>query len=273
MTPAGTQPDPAFDALEVLTTGVLNEPRWRRPPNSTLTKLGKWMGNLFSFTAPIKLPGSFNWDDKAVVPAAGDQRPIQACISYASCLVAAVSYRIGTGRTVLSAPRVLHLCAMDLEPKSGTNSFAMEETVLANGIPYSTDPVLSGRAAAMPDKTECGVFSGVARIKVAAVRRFETADEVKAELCLSGPVVVHMDLYKDFVTSYVPGTVYRAPTGIKPVAEHAVCLIGFDDAKQCWIGVNSFGPSWGNKGRFLLKYGECNVMADGAAAYTLDVRA
>jgi C1A family cysteine protease len=81
-----------------------------------------------------------------------------------------------------------------------------------------------------------------------------------------------MKLFDDFWRRYVGGTVYRAPSGATSDVSHAVCLIGYDDNRQCWIGVNSRGTGWGTNGRFLLQYGQCDVLAQGAAADALVIQ-
>jgi hypothetical protein len=40
---------------------------------------------------------------------------------------------------------------------------------------------------------------------------------------------------------------------------HAVLLVGWDDAKGAWLLKNSWGPSWGINGFMWIKYGTCNV--------------
>lgn len=251
-------------------TGVRDEPTSRRaqPP---LVRLSKWMRSLFSFTSAAKAPNSFNWDDKGVVPAPGDQGEMAACISYAGCLAASITYQLKKGVPLSAAPRVMHICTMGLAPDMGTNSYDFEDKAVAQGLPFTTSAAAAHQAASMSDKAHCSLFSTTPRLKVSSLRRFDTADEVKAELSSTGPVVVHMKLFDDFWRSYVPGSIYRAPSGATSNVTHAVCLIGYDDNKQCWIGVNSRGPGWGSNGRFLLQYGQCDVMAQGAAAYALSL--
>jgi C1A family cysteine protease len=251
-------------------TGVLDEPK--APSEQTmLIAFGKWMRSLYRSAINVKPPSSFTWDDKGVVPPPGDQGQLAACISYAVCLGGAISYRLKTGKSISLAPRVMHLCTMGLAPEMGTNSFDFEDKVLAAGLP-SPSSAAAGQAAAMSSKSECSVFDSVTRLNVSSVRRFQTAEEVKTELSSVGPVVVHMKLFNDFWQHYVGGTVYKAPAGATSNVSHAVCLIGYDDNKQCWIGVNSRGTSWGTNGRFLLQYGQCDVMVQGAAAYALTIQ-
>ena len=40
---------------------------------------------------------------------------------------------------------------------------------------------------------------------------------------------------------------------------HAVILVGWDDAKGAWLLKNSWGPAWGVNGFMWIKYGACRV--------------
>ena len=40
---------------------------------------------------------------------------------------------------------------------------------------------------------------------------------------------------------------------------HAILLVGWDDAKGAWLLKNSWGPSWGVNGFMWIKYNTCNV--------------
>jgi hypothetical protein len=40
---------------------------------------------------------------------------------------------------------------------------------------------------------------------------------------------------------------------------HAILLVGWDDAKGAWLLKNSWGPRWGVDGFMWIKYGTCNV--------------
>ena len=43
------------------------------------------------------------------------------------------------------------------------------------------------------------------------------------------------------------------------MGDHAICVVGFDDANGCWICKNSWGPGWGESGWFKIGYGECGM--------------
>ena len=75
---------------------------------------------------------------------------------------------------------------------------------------------------------------------------------------------------------YVPEGLFNYTGGVfkddgSPVAgQHAVCIVGFDDAKGCWIVKNSWGSGWGEQGWFRVAYGQCGIFRKYAAyGYTV----
>jgi cathepsin B len=72
---------------------------------------------------------------------------------------------------------------------------------------------------------------------------------IKADIVKNGPVQAFLTVYRDFY-SY-GGGIYSYVTG-EQIGNHVVKLIGYgtDPAtgKGYWIGANSWGTSWGEKG-------------------------
>lgn len=79
---------------------------------------------------------------------------------------------------------------------------------------------------------------------------------MKENIAAYGSITVCFLVYQDFF-SYAGG-VYRHKTG-DLAGGHCVTLVGYDDAQQCWIGKNSWGPGWGEQGFFHIGYGECGI--------------
>ncbi len=78
----------------------------------------------------------------------------------------------------------------------------------------------------------------------------------KEWLATKGPMVGCMAVYRDFF-SYTGG-VYRHTSG-SLAGYHAICVVGYSEADECWICKNSWGTGWGEAGWFRIGYGECGI--------------
>ncbi len=80
--------------------------------------------------------------------------------------------------------------------------------------------------------------------------------KLKNALVYYGPLVVTMNVYKDFF-SYSSGTYsYVGGPGNTYQGGHAVELIGYNDKRQCFIAKNSWGTGWGLSGYFKIAYSQ-----------------
>jgi len=61
----------------------------------------------------------------------------------------------------------------------------------------------------------------------------------------------------DYFQAYTGG-VFSDSTYYNSI-NHAILLVGWNDAKGAWLLKNSWGPSWGVDGFMWIKYGTCNV--------------
>lgn len=93
-----------------------------------------------------------------------------------------------------------------------------------------------------------------------------SATNLQAELMAKGSISVAFTVYEDF-EAYTGG-VYRHVAG-KNLGGHAVKLIGWgvDNGVKYWTVVNSWNPSWGEKGLFRILRGsnECGIEASAVA--------
>ncbi len=78
-----------------------------------------------------------------------------------------------------------------------------------------------------------------------------TPDQIKAVL-VSKPVPCGMYIYDDF--KHYAGGIYEPVSGQDIVGGHLACIVGYDDAQQCWIVKNSWGREWGEDGFFRIGY-------------------
>jgi C1A family cysteine protease len=79
----------------------------------------------------------------------------------------------------------------------------------------------------------------------------------KRTLAENNPIVFGFAVYESFEGKAIAETgIFTYPVSSeKMVGGHAVVLVGYDDATQCFIVRNSWGNRWGDKGYFYMPYG------------------
>ena len=87
----------------------------------------------------------------------------------------------------------------------------------------------------------------------ATVNILPNATAIKKALVAHGPVATSMLVYDDLY-SYIGG-IYSHVRG-PLMGAHVVLIVGYDDARQCFIVKNSWGPGWGEKGYFRIAYSQ-----------------
>lgn len=75
-------------------------------------------------------------------------------------------------------------------------------------------------------------------------------DNIK-EAVYRHPVSASYTVFQDF--QLYGGGVYQHVWG-DVVAGHAILIVGWDDAEQCWVCKNSWGAGWGEDGYFRIKW-------------------
>jgi len=81
-------------------------------------------------------------------------------------------------------------------------------------------------------------------------------NQMKACLADNHPVIAGFSVYESFFDQQVlqHGVVNMPVKKEKRVFGHAALVVGYDDAKGCFILRNSWGNSWGNGGYFTMPY-------------------
>jgi C1A family cysteine protease len=83
-----------------------------------------------------------------------------------------------------------------------------------------------------------------------------TLDILKGCLASGYPFVFGFTVYESFESAQVAKTGVMSLPGPKEkvVGGHAVMAVGYDDSKEHFIVRNSWGPTWGQKGYFMMPY-------------------
>ena len=82
-----------------------------------------------------------------------------------------------------------------------------------------------------------------------------TVRQIKEAICKYGPV--YSTVYADSLFMGYNEGVFDVPT--TKTTNHAIVLLGWDDAKGAWLLRNSWGGDWGDKGYMWIKYDAANV--------------
>ena len=96
----------------------------------------------------------------------------------------------------------------------------------------------------------------------------KTQDAMKNWISTKGPVIAVLAEYNDFFLFQGADTVYFPDVNYpnKPatltklwfVGGHTVAIIGYDDARKCWICKNSYGDTWNGTGYINIAFGDQN---------------
>ena len=88
-----------------------------------------------------------------------------------------------------------------------------------------------------------------------------TAHQASIKAALQyGPLSAALAIHENFM-GYTGG-IYDAYGSPDTGEGHAVLLVGYDDAQQCWIAKNSWGTDWGEHGYFRVAYDSGCEFAD-----------
>ncbi len=93
--------------------------------------------------------------------------------------------------------------------------------------------------------------------------------KVKKNLSKGYPVVIGMMLRKNF---FYPNGQYWKPNegNTQPAGGHAMVVVGYDDHKQAFELMNSWGTAWGSEGYIWVKYEDFQQYVLGAYRYIID---
>jgi C1A family cysteine protease len=122
-------------------------------------------------------------------------------------------------------------------------------------VPEEMAPYKDGKAGIAFDATPA-MYEAAKAYTFGAKKRINTIQGMKAALAAKHPFVFGIVLYKSQMTKEVAasGMLPLPPKGDEVVGGHAVCCVGYDDAKQAFIVRNSWGEGWGDKGYFYMPY-------------------
>lgn len=131
-----------------------------------------------------------------------------------------------------------------------------------NSSNYTSQPTSIQRAAASLYKAQ-------------SWNKIQGIDNIKQRLSQGDGVVIGVNVYSDFDNISSSNQVYDTVSGSSR-GGHAICLIGYDNSKQAFKFINSWGTDWGLSGYGWISYNLVNnttVNHHGAACgYVLNTK-
>ena len=96
-----------------------------------------------------------------------------------------------------------------------------------------------------------------------STKTFTDANSVKLEIIANGPVETGFEVYENF-KNYTTGVYVKGSNPGKLLGGHAVKIVGWgvESGMEYWICANSWDVTWGEKGFFRIKMGECGIDSD-----------
>lgn len=244
-------------------------PRMRRSLGSPVVPAQPGINRLLRGTAPGgPLPASWDWrsvNGNSYVSAARNQGGCGSCVAFATVAAVEAHRRIEANTPTdpldLSEASLFFVadrqCNKD-DPRYGWWIPTALDQASSEGICFEEDypyrPV--NQTADIPKGT-------IRTLKIRGYDSSTQAAQMKRWLVEDGPLVTAFTVYEDFGTffygSKTPNDVYTYITG-EVTGGHAVCVIGYDDARSAWICKNSWGsPARHADGCFLIGYGQCGI--------------
>jgi len=214
----------------------------------------------YSVSAPIELPK--NIDLRSQCPPVYDQKQINSCVGnsvtfdvqFVSLKQAETYYKdVAPSRlfTYYNARLIDGGIIQDEGStiRSGIKSINTYGSCLDSFWPYNVDKV--NNKPIKKSYTEAKKHKSISYSSINQVL-------VTLKTCLASgyPFVCGISVYEGFESEDAAktGIIPMPSSNDKPLGGHAVSFVGFDEGNQWFIGRNSWGDSWGDKGYFYLKY-------------------
>jgi len=135
---------------------------------------------------------------------------------------------------------------------SGTAMQIALDYIIANGIvTYASMPYTSGDCSLQPTAAQ---IAEATTYKISGYNKIYTTDRAMIRSMINGnkPVIISIAGDQSFITAKT-GFVWRVYSGSGYIA-HSVVICGYDDSKNAWKIMNSFGTGWGDAGYSWIDY-------------------
>ncbi len=210
------------------------------------------------------LPAAFDWRTSGAVTPVRDQGNCGGCWAFATVGALEFAFKVKMGTDINASEQFLVSCNNDGYSCNGgwfahnyhANTLGKLQTaagaVVETDIPYIASNGSCKAVSSHPNRISS--WSYIAGYTVPSVDQIKNAIYTYGSVATAVCVGPAFQAYRSGVFS----TDESAACGSSKV-NHAIVLIGWDDATQTWVLRNSWGSSWAEQGYMRIKYGTSNV--------------
>jgi hypothetical protein len=136
----------------------------------------------------------------------------------------------------------------------------------SGGVPLSVLPYDANQCLTLPTQQQLSQYGD--RFRIRGFRKVKDEDDVKGEIYRDNPVIFAIDAEGKAWDHYHSGIIDTTEGGCAACG-HAMVIVGYDDEKQAFHFVNSWGTAWGEKGFGWLSYRSAKALW--IEGYVMDV--
>lgn len=203
------------------------------------------------------------------MPPIGNQNPQNSCVAWATTYACLTYYEMGSrnksyySNGQINYDNILSPSYVYNQINNGQNKGTYFEDafrILQNegACTYNTMPYVPNDWKSQPNQTQ---ENEAKKYKIDTYRRLNLSDastSIKAELINSNPVIVASIFDETYYksgfnytgSSYIWGSIGH----VNNLMGHAILIVGYDDSKNAFKFMNSWGQNWGNNGYGWISY-------------------
>ena len=215
-----------------------------------------------SYSRPVKIPELIDsWNTRILTPVK-NQGGCGSCWAFAAAAAFEHAYlKFFKGLLDMSEQDIV-ICGVTSEGRDCGDCFYGGQTYRAFDY-MDTKGVLSeksfpyGSAGSCTDKVR---YDGVWSWGYLYPGRFPTVNEIKDYVNYYGSVATYLKAGISTFMSYGGGVYNGYPSNSGNDCDHAVIIVGWNEAMKAWIIKNSWGENWGPYGGYAyVGYDQCNI--------------
>jgi cathepsin B len=210
--------------------------------------------------APTSFDARTQWPGK--IGGVRDQQQCGSCWAFGAAEAFSDRYSIATGSLTVFSPQELVSCDTGNFGCQGGYLDVANDFIVSHGtVSDKCEPYVSGSGSAPACDATCADGSAKKEVKGKSVSTAQDVESIKNLIASSGPVETGFTVYEDFF-NYKSGVYHHVSGGV--AGGHAVKILGWgvEAGVAYWLCANSWGTSWGEKGFFRIKQGDCGIDAE-----------